>query len=235
MKMIGVIVGLCAPLAALSLLTGCGESPFTSLAGDGSTSGQRGAPPSCDDGALASSFADSCIKGLADIFTCWNPSGNCHVSGFEVTFDNGSGLESSIDGSLRFTGPSGELCGTAQADYAGGANEVTFTTPEGDNYLYMIDQETADVTVRCPSGEVVTVDVSEAEALADCSGSDAFTACSAPTYDDVPFDDDDLPDIGADCQSDADCMDFAGIDLMCCGLGGGDAICLTQEACGLTF
>lgn len=208
-------------LAALVFSIGCG----------GATEGANAIGGiACDESAVEASFGDSCAAGLADVFTCWNPDGDCEVSNFTTTFANGASLISSLDQTLEFRSPSGELCGTATSAVGTGAvQETTFLTRSNETYKYEIDTGTLDVTVVCPGGERVVVDTEQAQAVQSCGGAGQISICENVSVGDPP-DPGDLGNIGNDCTNDSECPGTLGLEFVCCAAAGA---CLPKLSCDL--
>lgn len=199
--------------------------------GGNSAEGTSGAA-SCDASAVESSFADSCAAGLADVFTCWNPSGNCQVSGLTTTYANGASLVSSLDQTLQFRGPSDELCGTATTMISAGAvQQISFLTRGGETYQYEINVSTSEVTIVCPGGMRVTIDSEQAQAVQGCNGTTQIGTCDvvAP-IDPNDIDPNDIGNVGSDCTNDSQCPDSLGFDFVCCQSVGA---CLPKLSCDL--
>lgn len=181
-----------------------------------------GSVVTCDDDALNSAFAGSCAESLGDMFVCWNPQGDCTLSGTGISYENGAQLESNLSGNSRFISPSGEVCGTYMVDLSGGTdNAVTFTTQGGDTYRFVTDTNTSDLNILCPNGDTFTLTAEEQQALNACTGTgDAATTCGG-----------DIGPIDGTCVDDSDCPDLAGLDFTCCDYGVGVKSCLPREAC----
>ncbi len=211
MKNLGLLSIGGVTVVAIAALIGCG--------GD-SAAGTTGAA-SCDGSAVEASFADSCAAGLADVFTCWNPNGDCQISGFTTTYANGASLVSSLDQTLQFRSPSNELCGTATAMVGTGAlQQVSFLTRAGETYGYEINASTSEVTVVCPGGTRVSIDAEQAQAVQGCSGAGQINICQnvdiVNPIDPNDIDPDDIGNIGSECTDDSQCPDSLGLDFVCC-------------------
>ena len=208
MKNLALLAICRVSFVAIACLIGCG--------GDGTSSAAT-----CDGSAVEASFADSCAAGLADVFTCWNPDGDCQISGLTTTYANGASLVSSLDQTLQFRSPSNELCGTATAMLGTAAlQQVSFLTRGGETYQYEINPSTSEITVVCPGGMRVTIDAEQAQAVQGCSGSGQVSICEnvdiVDPIDPNDVDPNDLGNIGSECTDDSQCPDSLGLDFVCC-------------------
>jgi len=182
-----------------------------------------GSVVTCDDAAVSSAFAGTCAEGLGDIFACWNPQGECTLSGTGISYENGARIQSDPSGNSEFISPSGEVCGTTMVDLSGGTDDVTvrFINQSGEAYQFVVDDTTSDLTITCPNDETVTLTAEEQLALDACTGSgDTAESCTG-----------DIGPIDGTCENDSDCPDIGGIDFTCCDYGVGVKSCLPREAC----
>ena len=182
-----------------------------------------GSVVACDDAAVSSAFAGTCAEGLGDIFICWNPQGECTLSGLGISYENGARIESDLSGNSQFIGPSGEVCGTSMVDLSGGTEDVTvsFSNQSGETYQFVVDDSTSDLTITCSNGDTVTLTAEEQLALDACTNTgDTGTVCGG-----------DIGPIDGTCEDDSDCPSIAGLDFACCDFGSGVSSCLPREAC----
>jgi len=216
-------------MVAVLAFAGCSDESGTATTFDGGASCR----------AATAALQSSCAAGLAEVWDCWRPEGDCEVQGLGVNFENGSRFEtvglSALDEG-RYLGPNGEVCGTFSAndsDPSDGTTSVDFTNPDGEMYtvesevnLSGSSVEVGDITIRCPSGQSVVLSAENQEEL---------QACSAPLElcrNTADFDPNDIdPDTFGECNTDAECsQDVPGVTLVCCDFSG-QGLCQPRETC----
>ncbi|MEM7136392.1 MAG: hypothetical protein AAF500_07435 [Myxococcota bacterium] len=221
-----------AIVGVVILVASCGDN----------NAGNAGSPnPAANPGAsctaAAAALGNSCAAGLAQIFECWMPSGDCTVQGFGVNFENGSRFEATdaigLEG--RYLGPSGQVCGsfeTGNVDPSMGDVTVDFTNADGQ--MFTIESmvtvtgsaaDQGDITIRCPGGDSIVLTAQDQEELQACSAPLDLCANTAG-----PVDPGDFEGIGESCNTTSDCPSIQGINVVCCDLFG-ETQCQEQTAC----
>jgi hypothetical protein len=128
-------------------------------------------------------FAGTCAAELGELFTCFQPQGDCFYEinvmgalrgdyGQVVEFENGSRMDIDVNPfteeaevSVYGPDPLNEFCGTM--GYEGTA--LSITTESGSTYAINVTSDGATEYV-CPDGTASEPDPAQMEAMAECSG-----------------------------------------------------------------
>lgn len=197
-------------------------------------------------------FSGTCASGIFDFVRCFSPAGTCDIRGnpvggggqFEIVYSNGARASFTYDeGGMSiegaYYGPGGQVCATVEQTTGEGAEEVFWIIISGQRYGIpnRDDEGDNDFEVICPSGERVTFQQSEVDALEACGvggDSDANNQCTfngmaQPMPDPDPMGPPMQGDQGTQCGNGmGDCND----GLQCCVLPNlPSGVCLQPAVC----
>lgn len=175
----------------------------------GTTGGATGGGGSNNAACGLVANLDPCLDGLTSIFTCFDPSGECTLSGGGIQWANGASLEGNA---LK---KNGTLCGTMET--TPDTKTIDFSTPDGQTWrVASLDND--DSVVTCPNGTEVSVTATQQEAFQQCAGG-ATDTTTGPCLGGLG---------GGACSSNSDCSSGQ----VCCDFGNGvPKVCLIEQAC----
>ena len=177
-----------------------------------------------------------------------------------IAYENGAKLKWSAQGTTAMTGQmvssSGQVCATMRADISNSTDQVvlTITPTGGEDYVYIVDAQTQDTTIRCPGGQELTFTAAETDQLNACFGNPSGESrcgttgtggggtpgtctaeqdncqsgmeCCAIGAGFACVSEGTCPDLPPGCQSDSDCQS----GLKCCNFGA-FSTCAPAEVC----
>lgn len=186
-----------------------GEWTVSSVVPQDSTNGGNGNGNVAACSTLGS--YDPCLDGLLAIYTCWNPTGECSIGADlqSVEWENGS----RISGAGLY-GPSGQLCGSLDAD---GMDDFAMVNPQGQKWTFKEKEANSDdATIVCPSGKEVTMTDAQGAAAQACFG----TATNTSSCNDNNLG-------GGTCSTTSECDSGQ----TCCDYGDAGSYCVIAQAC----
>ncbi|MCA9521202.1 MAG: carboxypeptidase-like regulatory domain-containing protein [Myxococcales bacterium] len=167
-----------------------------------------------DCSKLSLPLAGTCAASLIEAFQCWQPVGKCHITTGGITWDNGSKLVTSTDGTTSLRSGSDELCATMSLV---DSDHVKYEIPNGPSYVVQFGSDTnSDTVIVCPDGSKVTLSAADQAAFEACSGNPKSSSSVCEN------------DIASGCKSTSECSGA----LICCNFPQqGISVCLPATAC----